>query len=114
MQVCSWKEGILRAINSRGLTPDGVQDARIGKKYTNVVIIIIIAIEVKVPLHASSYVCDILEPNDAVYLGAFANFRKATISFVMCVCLSVCLSDCPPGGYPIAVKYIIYIILYII
>jgi len=29
------------------------------------------------------------------FLGAFANLRKATISFVMSVCLSVCLSARP-------------------
>jgi len=28
-----WNEGILRVINSRGLTPGDVQDARNGKKY---------------------------------------------------------------------------------
>jgi len=49
---------------------------------------------VKVLLHTSSYTCDILEPNDAVFLGAFAKFRKATISCVTWVCLSVCVSVC--------------------
>ena len=29
------------------------------------------------------------------FLGAFAKWRKATVSFVIPVCLSVCLSVCP-------------------
>ena len=53
---------------------------------------IIIAMKVKVLLRVSSYTRDTLEINDVVFLGAFAKFRKATISFVMCVCLSVHLS----------------------
>jgi len=68
---------------------------------------------VKVLLHVSSYICDTLEPNDAVFLGAFAKFLKVTISFVTCVCLSVHLSvwsnSHPTGWYSAILHLIIFL-----